>query len=129
MASPIVECVPNFSEGRDRAKVKRITDAIEAAGGTLLNVEPGADTNRTVVTFVGSPEVVERAAFAGIEAAAQVIDMRTHSGAHPRMGATDVCPFVPVEGVTMEDCAAIARRLGERVGRELRIPVYLYEAA
>jgi len=130
MTTPLVECVPNFSEGRDRAKIKRITDAIEAAGGvTLLNVDPGMDTHRTVVTFVGSPEAVERAAFAGIATAAQVIDMRVHSGAHPRMGATDVCPFVPVEGVTMEECAAIARRLGERVGRELGIPVYLYEAA
>jgi glutamate formiminotransferase/formiminotetrahydrofolate cyclodeaminase len=130
MPQPLVECVPNFSEGRDPAKIKAITDAIEAAGGVrLLNVEPGFDTNRTVVTFVGSPEAVENAAFAAIARAAQVIDMTKHSGAHPRMGATDVCPFVPVEGVTMEDCAAIARRLGERVGRELAIPVYLYEAA
>jgi glutamate formiminotransferase/formiminotetrahydrofolate cyclodeaminase len=130
MPPALVECVPNFSEGRDRAKIKQITDAIEAAGGVeLLNVEPGIDTNRTVVTFVGSPEAVEQAAFAGIAKAAQVIDMSKHAGAHPRMGATDVCPFVPVEGVTMEDCAAIARRLGERVGRELHIPVYLYEAA
>lgn len=129
MPAALVECVPNFSEGRDRAKIKQITDAIEAAGGTLLNVEPGADTNRTVVTFVGTPEAVERAAFAGIARAAQLIDMTGHSGAHPRMGATDVCPFVPVEGVTMNDCVAIARRLGERVGRELSIPVYLYEAA
>jgi glutamate formiminotransferase/formiminotetrahydrofolate cyclodeaminase len=126
----IVECVPNFSEGRDRAKIKRITDAIEAVSGvTLLNVEPGADTNRTVVTFVGSRAAVEQAAFAGIATAAQVIDMRTHTGAHARMGATDVCPFVPVEGVTMDDCVAVAKRLGERVGRELGIPVYLYEAA
>jgi glutamate formiminotransferase/formiminotetrahydrofolate cyclodeaminase len=126
----LVECVPNFSEGRDRAKIKRITDAIEATSGvTLLNVEPGADTHRTVVTFVGTPAGVEDAAFAAIATAAQVIDMRTHAGAHARMGATDVCPFVPVEGVTMDDCVAIARRLGERVGRELRIPVYLYEAA
>ncbi len=130
MSTALVECVPNFSEGRDPAKIKQITDAIEAAGGvTLLNVEPGADTNRTVVTFVGSPEAVERAAFAGIARAAQVIDMATHKGAHPRMGATDVCPFVPVSGVTMEDCAGIARRLGERVGKELGIAVYLYEAA
>ncbi len=130
MPAALVECVPNFSEGRDRAKLKQITDAIEATGGvTLLNVDPGADTNRTVVTFVGSPAAVERAAFAGIACATQLIDMTTHSGAHPRMGATDVCPFVPVEGVTMEECAAIARRLGERVGRELGIPVFLYEAA
>jgi len=130
MTTPLVECVPNFSEGRDRAKIKRITDAIEAVSGvTLLNVEPGADTHRTVVTIVGTPAGVEDAAFAAIATAAQVIDMRTHSGAHARMGATDVCPFVPVEGVTMDDCVAIARRLGERVGRELGIPVYLYEAA
>jgi glutamate formiminotransferase/formiminotetrahydrofolate cyclodeaminase len=130
MPTPLVECVPNFSEGRDRAKIKRITDAIEATSGvTLLNVEPGVDTHRTVVTFVGTPAGVEDAAFAAIATAAQVIDMRTHSGAHARMGATDVCPFVPVEGVTMDDCVAIAKRLGERVGRELRIPVYLYEAA
>jgi glutamate formiminotransferase/formiminotetrahydrofolate cyclodeaminase len=130
MPSPLVECVPNFSEGRDRAKIKQIMDAIEASGGVeLLNVEPGADTNRTVVTFVGAPAAVEQAAFAAIARAAQVIDMRRHGGAHPRMGATDVCPFVPVEGVTMEDCVAIARRLGERVGRDLGISVYLYEAA
>ena len=130
MPTPLVECVPNFSEGRDRAKIKQITDAIESAGGVdLLNVEPGADTNRTVVTFVGPPAAVEHAAFAAIARAAQVIDMRRHSGAHPRMGATDVCPFVPVEGVTMADCVAIARSLGERVGRDLGIPVYLYEAA
>jgi glutamate formiminotransferase/formiminotetrahydrofolate cyclodeaminase len=130
MPTPLVECVPNFSEGRDRAKIERITDAIESTSGVrLLNVEPGADTNRTVVTFVGTPEGVEQAAFSAIAMAAQVIDMRRHTGAHPRMGATDVCPFVPVEGVTMEDCAAIARRVGERVGRELAIPVYLYEAA
>lgn len=130
MTTPIVECVPNFSEGRDRAKIKQITDAIEAVSGvTLLNVEPGADTHRTVVTFVGSPEAVAEAAFQGIARAAQIIDMSKHAGAHPRMGATDVCPFVPVSGITMEECAAIARRLGERVGRELGIPVYLYEAA
>ena len=128
--TPLVECVPNFSEGRDRAKIKRITDAIEAVSGvTLLNVEPGVHTHRTVVTFVGTPAGAEEAAFAAIATAALVIDMRTHSGAHARMGATDVCPFVPVEGVTMDDCVAIARRLGERVGRELGIPVYLYEAA
>ena len=130
MTTVLVECVPNFSEGRDQAKIKQITDAIEASGGvTLLNVEPGADTNRTVVTFVGSIEAVERAAFAGIAKAAQLIDMSQHSGAHPRMGATDVCPFVPVQGVTMAQCADIARRLGERVGKELNIPIYLYEAA
>lgn len=130
MEQQVVECVPNFSEGRDRAKMKQITDAIEAVRGvTLLDVDPGADTNRTVVTFAGDPESVAEAAFQAIAKAAQVIDMSQHHGAHPRMGATDVCPFVPISGGTMEDCAAIARWVGERVGRELEIPVYLYEAA
>lgn len=126
----VVECVPNFSEGRDRVKIKQITDAIEAVSGVrLLNVEPGADTNRTVVTFVGSPEAVSQAAFAGFARATQLIDMTKHTGAHPRLGATDVCPFIPVEGVTMADCVALARAVGERVARELHIPVYLYEEA
>lgn len=130
MTQRIVECVPNFSEGRDPAKIKQITDAVAAVAGVrLLDVDPGADTNRTVVTFVGAPEAVEEAAFRAVATAASVLDMRTHTGAHPRMGATDVCPFVPVEGVTLEECAAIARRLGARVGAELGIPVYLYEAA
>jgi glutamate formiminotransferase/formiminotetrahydrofolate cyclodeaminase len=130
MDQRVVECVPNFSEGRDRAKITQITDAIEAVrGARLLDVDPGADTNRTVVTFVGDPDAVAEAAFQAIARAAQVIDMSRHHGEHPRMGATDVCPFVPISGVTMEDCAAIARRVGERVGRELEIPVYLYEAA
>ncbi len=126
----VVECVPNFSEGRDLAKMRQITDAIESVAGVkLLDVDSGADTNRSVVTFVGDPDSVVEAAFRGIAAAARVIDMRRHTGAHPRMGACDVCPFVPVEGVTMDDCAELARRLGERVGRELEIPVYLYEHA
>ncbi len=130
MDQRVVECVPNFSEGRDKVKIKQITDAIEAvAGVTLLDVDPGADTNRTVVTFVGDPDAAAEGAFQAIAKAAQVIDMAQHHGAHPRMGATDVCPFVPISGVTMEECAAIARRVGERVGRELAIPVYLYEAA
>jgi len=130
MDQRVVECVPNFSEGRDTAKIKQITDAVEAVPGVrLLDVDPGADTNRTVVTFVGDPDAVAEAAFQAIAKAAQVIDMRQHHGAHPRMGATDVCPFVPISGVTMEDCAALARQVGERVGRELAIPVYLYEAA
>jgi len=130
MALQVVECVPNFSEGRDMAKIRQITDAIEAVAGVkLLDVDPGPDTNRTVVTFVGHPDAVVDAAFQAVKIAAQVIDMATHHGAHPRMGATDVCPFVPVEGVTLDDCAALARRLGERVGRELTIPVYLYEHA
>ena len=130
MSQRVVECVPNFSEGRDLAKIKAITDAIEAVKGVrLLDVDPGADTNRTVVTFVGDPDSAVEAAFEAVRTAAQVLDMSVHHGAHPRMGATDVCPFIPVEGVTMEDCAELARRLGERVGRELRLPVYLYEHA
>ena len=126
----IVECVPNFSEGRDLTKIRQITDAIQSVQGvTLLDVDPGATTNRTVVTFVGDPDAAVEAAFQAIKTASQVLDMSTQKGAHPRMGATDVCPFVPVEGLTLEDCAELARRLGERVGRELQIPVYLYEAA
>ena len=130
MSRKLVECVPNISEGRDAAKIKQVTDAIAAVPGIrLLDVDPGADTNRTVITFVGAPEAVLEGAFCCIREAARTIDMRLHHGAHPRMGATDVVPFVPVEGVTMEDCADLARRLGERVARELAIPVYLYEAA
>jgi len=126
----VVECVPNFSEGRDLARIKVITDAIASVPGIrLLDVDPGADTNRTVVTFVGAPDQVVEAAFQGVKTAAQVLDMGSHHGAHPRMGATDVCPFVPVEGITLEECAELARRLGERVGRELELPVYLYEHA
>ncbi|MDH4189277.1 MAG: glutamate formimidoyltransferase [Betaproteobacteria bacterium] len=130
MTHRVVECVPNFSEGRDMAKIRAITGAIESVSGvTLHDVDPGADTHRTVVTFTGDPDSVLEAAYRGVAAAATVIDMRGHSGAHPRMGACDVCPFVPVEGVSMEDCVDLARRLGERVGRELQIPVYLYEHA
>ncbi len=126
----IVECVPNFSEGRDLAKIRQITDAIESVAGVkLMDVDPGAATNRTVVTFVGDPEAALEAAFQAIKTAARLIDMGTHHGAHPRMGATDVCPFVPVSGLTLDDCAELADRLGARVGRELSIPVYLYEAA
>lgn len=127
---PIVECVPNFSEGRDRSKIDAILAAISSATGvTVLDADPGAETNRTVVTFVGDPDAVLEGAFRGIAEAARLIDMRTHTGAHARLGATDVCPFVPVRDVTMEDCAELARRLGARVGSELGIPVYLYEAA
>lgn len=130
MGQKIVECVPNFSEGADLAKIKEITDKIESVNGiTLLDVDPGADTNRTVVTFIGSPEDVEEAAFQAIKKASEILDMTTHKGAHPRMGATDVCPFIPVEGVSMEDCAEIARKVGKRVGEELSIPVFLYENA
>jgi glutamate formiminotransferase / formiminotetrahydrofolate cyclodeaminase len=126
----LVECVPNFSEGRDRAVLDAIARVIEGVDGVrLLDVDPGADTNRTVVTFVGSPDAVAEAAFRAIRCASERIDMSKHKGAHPRMGATDVCPFVPVGGVSMEECAEIARRVGERVGREIGIPIYLYEHA
>lgn len=126
----IVECVPNFSEGRDMGIIKAITDEIEKIQDVyLLDVDPGKETNRTVVTFVGSPEAVKIAAFNAIKKASELIDMRKHKGAHPRMGATDVCPFVPVKDVTMEDCVKIARELGEMVANELGIPVYLYEEA
>lgn len=126
----IIECVPNFSEGRDKAKIKEITDAICSVEGiSLLDVDPGEATNRTVVTFVGEPEAVCEAAFRGIRKAAEIIDMTTHHGAHPRMGATDVCPLIPVAGITLDECAALARKLAERVADELNIPTYCYEAA
>ena len=126
----LVECVPNFSEGRDLAKITTITKEIEATPKVkLLDVDPGESTNRTVVTFIGTPEATKEAAFKAIKKAAEVIDMSKHSGAHSRIGATDVCPFVPVTGVTMEDCIRLAHELGERVGRELGIPIYLYEEA
>ena len=126
----LVECVPNFSEGRDHDVIALIT--AEIAGRTvwssLMSIR-GAATNRTVVTFVGTPEAAEEAAFRAIARASELIDMSQHTGEHPRMGATDVCPFVPIEGTTLEDCVEIARRLGARVGSELGIPVYLYEYA
>lgn len=126
----IVECVPNFSEGRDKAVIKQITDVIEACEGVkLLDVDPGEATNRTVVTFVGEPDAVVEAAFKAVKKAGEVIDMRHHHGAHPRMGATDVCPLVPVSGITLEECADLARKLAERIAAELRIPCYCYEAA
>ncbi len=126
----LVECVPNFSEGRDKKVIEEIVNAIkEVEDVKVLDVDPGMETNRTVVTFVGSPEGVKEAAFRAIKKAAELIDMRKHKGAHPRMGATDVCPFVPVSGVTMEECVEIAKEVGRRVGEELGIPVYLYEEA
>ena len=126
----IVECVPNFSEGRDKEKIKAITSEIaKTKGATLLDVDPGETTNRTVVTFVGTPEGVKEAVFRAIKKASEVLDMSKHKGAHARMGATDVCPFVPVSGVTMEDCVRIANDVAERVAKELSIPVYLYEEA
>src|SRR6059058_3485961 len=126
----LIECVPNFSEGRDLDVIRQITGAIESMDGVaLLDVDPGATTNRTVVTFVGSPEGAVEAAFRAIQKAAEVIDMRKHKGAHPRMGATDVCPFVPVSNVSWEEAIACAHQLARRVGDELNIPVYLYERA
>jgi len=126
----LIECVPNFSEGRDEEVIRRITDAIKSTDGvSLLDVDPGASTNRSVVTFVGSPDAAVEAAFRGIQKAAELIDMRRHQGAHPRMGATDVCPFIPVSNVTWDEAIECANRLGKRVGEELRIPVYLYERA
>src|SRR5438552_19202708 len=126
----LIECVPNFSEGRDLEVIRQITDAIESVDGvSLLDVDPGASTNRTVVTFVGSPDAAVEAAFRGIKKAAELIDMRKHKGAHPRMGATDVCPFIPVSNVSWQETIACAEKLGKRVGEELKIPIYLYEKA
>src|SRR5881392_2423050 len=126
----LIECVPNFSEGRDLAVIRQITGVIESADGvSLLDVDPGASTNRTVTTFVGNPNAAVEAAFRAIKKAAELIDMRKHKGAHPRMGATDVCPFIPVSNVSWEEAIDCANRLGKRVGEELKIPVYLYEKA
>jgi glutamate formiminotransferase / formiminotetrahydrofolate cyclodeaminase len=126
----LIECVPNFSEGRDMNIIKQITDVIESVEGVkLLNVDPGKATNRTVVTFVGEPGPVTEAAYQAIKKASELIDMSRHKGEHPRMGATDVCPLIPIAGITMEETAGYAKKLGERVGKELAIPVYLYEAA
>lgn len=130
MEKRIIECVPNFSEGRNLDIIKQITDCIESVEGVkLLDVDPGAATNRTVVTFAGTPEAVVEAAFRGVRKAAELIDMRGHHGAHPRMGATDVLPLIPVSGITLEECAALARDLGKRIADELDIPVYCYESA
>jgi glutamate formiminotransferase/formiminotetrahydrofolate cyclodeaminase len=127
---PIIECVPNFSEGQHPGIIRQITGEIESIPGVrLLNVDPGKATNRTVVTFVGHPAAVIEAAFQAIKRAGELIDMRLHKGEHPRMGATDVCPLIPIAGITMEETAAWARKLAERVGKELEIPAYLYEAA
>src|SRR5881394_49331 len=126
----LIECVPNFSEGRDENIIRQITDAIESVDGvSLLDVDPGASTNRTVVTFVGNPDAAVEAAFRGIQKAAELIDMRKQKGAHPRMGATDVCPFIPVSNVSWEEAIECAQKLGKRVGEELKISVYLYEKA
>ena len=126
----IVECVPNISEGRNKEIIKQVTDEIERVKGVkLLDVDPGEATNRTVITFVGEPEVVVEAAFQCVKKAAQLIDLRQHHGAHPRMGATDVCPLIPVAGITLEECAELARKLAERIATELSVPCYCYEAA
>lgn len=130
MENKILECVPNFSEGRDLTVIKQITGVIESVDGVkLLGVDPGMDTNRTVVTFTGPPEKVAEAAFRAVKIASELIDMSKHKGTHPRMGATDVLPFVPVAGLTMEETVIIARKVAERIGNELDIPVYCYEKA
>jgi glutamate formiminotransferase/formiminotetrahydrofolate cyclodeaminase len=126
----LVECVPNFSDGKNETVIGKITQAIESvAGATLLNVEAGKDTNRTVVTFVGGPDSVLEAAFQAMAQAQKYIDMRKHKGTHPRIGATDVCPFIPIRSVSIMDCVALAERLAERAGKELGIPIYLYGKA
>ena len=126
----IVECVPNFSEGRNTATIDAIAEQIRGVRGVkLLSVEPDNDYNRCVVTFIGEPAAVQEAAFRATATASRLIDMRTHKGEHPRMGATDVVPFIPVSGVTMEDCVEIANEYGKRVASELGIPIYLYESA
>ena len=130
MQKRIIECVPNFSEGRNLETIKQITDVIEASKGVkLLDVDPGEATNRTVVTFVGEPEAVCNTAVAAIKRATELIDMRQHKGAHPRMGACDVCPLIPVSGITLEECAELARALAKRIAEEVNVPTYCYEAA
>ncbi|VAX26305.1 Glutamate formiminotransferase @ Glutamate formyltransferase / Formiminotetrahydrofolate cyclodeaminase [hydrothermal vent metagenome] len=128
MSDKLIECVPNFSEGRNPDVIKQITDEIEKVDGIkLLDVDPGYDMNRTVVTFIGEPEQVKEAAFQAIKKASELIDMSTHQGSHPRMGATDVCPFIPVSEVTIDECIQLSKKVAERVGNELNIPIYLYE--
>ncbi len=130
MKERLIECVPNFSEGRDKEKINRIVESITAVAGVkLLDVDPGEATNRTVVTFVGTPEAVVEAAFQGVKKAQELIDMRHHHGAHPRIGATDVLPLIPVSGITLEECAELARELAKRIATELEVPTYCYEAA
>ena len=122
----LVECVPNFSEGRDQSKIDKIVDHMNTVSQvTVLDVDPGFDTNRTVVTLVGPPEAIAEAAFIGIKCASELLDMSQHSGTHPRMGATDICPFIPVSGVSDDECIELSKQVGKRVGDELDIPVYL----
>ena len=124
----LIECVPNFSEGRNQDIIKQITSEITSISGIkLLDVDPGKDTNRTVVTFVGSPEDVIEAAFLAISKASELIDMSNHSGAHPRMGATDVCPLIPIQGVSADECISYSNKLAEKVAKKLKIPIFMYE--
>jgi len=124
----IIECVPNFSEGRDQFKIDKIIKSIESTPGiVILDVDPGSDTNRTVVTMVGSPDSVSNAAFNGIKCASEILDMSEHTGTHPRIGATDVCPFIPISEVTIEECVELTHQLAQRIGEQLKIPIYLYE--
>src|SRR5450759_1933376 len=125
----LVECVPNFSEGRDKSRVDAILDAMKMNGVHLLDREMDADHNRCVITLVGDPVNVAEAAIRGVGKAAELIDLTKHTGAHPRLGAADVIPFIPIEGVTLEDCVAIARRVGEEIWKRYQVPVYLYESA
>ena len=130
MQKQLIECVPNISEGRDIKKINQIANIVETVDGIkLLDIDPGAATNRTVITFVGEPKQVIKAAFLLIKKAAELIDMSKHTGEHPRFGATDVCPLVPISGITLEETAKYAEMLGKAVGDELGIPVYLYESA
>src|SRR3954469_19343264 len=125
----LIECVPNFSEGRDRAKVDAIVDAMKVPGVWLLDREMDSDHNRCVITLVGDREAIAEAAIRGVGKAAELIDLTKHQGAHPRMGAADVVPFIPIEGVTLEDCVAISRKVGEEIWKRYQVPTYLYEAA
>ncbi|MDR0725334.1 MAG: glutamate formimidoyltransferase [Prevotellaceae bacterium] len=128
--NPLIECVPNFSEGRDLLKIQQIVKSIESVSGVkLLHIDSGADANRTVITFAGEPEAVCNAAFEAFKTASEIIDMRTHHGKHPRIGSVDVCPLIPVRDISMEDTVKYARKLAERTGNELNIPVYCYENA
>jgi len=129
MSSTLVQCVPNFSEGRDPAKVDAIVNAMKVPGVYLLDREMDADHNRCVITIVGDREAIAEAAIRGVGKAAELIDLNVHQGAHPRIGSGDVVPFIPIDGVTLEDCVAIARRVGEEIWKRFQVPVYLYEAA